>query len=203
MVTLLPDGRLMITVHHPNNEHSDIYYIDKDNERYSELLKHAKPLYTPEEEAQSAPMVSSKEGRRKSAIIALFLTLLLVLGYIIYSILNVHNAPMIKTITVPVNPKQHTVLYEVEGTARVVNIVYTTHNKPITANDLAVPVMTLTGDTGVAQKMYSGDILKIVATDITDSGTLTCRISLDGAERIQVRSQPNEHIVTCFGGLIP
>ncbi|MFC9419921.1 MmpS family transport accessory protein, partial [Bacillus mobilis] len=92
------------------------------------------------------------------------------------------------------------VLYEVEGTAEAVNITYQKSTGMAQQSDLSVPLTRKgTSQRGITFSMNRGDFVYISAQNQGSSGTVTCRISVDGVVVSTVTSRGGYTIATCDG----
>lgn len=93
-----------------------------------------------------------------------------------------------------------TVLYEVEGTAEAVNITYEKPTGIAQQTDLSVPLTKKgTSQRGIILAMDPGDYVYISAQNQGASGTVTCRITVDGVVISTVTSRGGYTIATCKG----
>ena len=96
--------------------------------------------------------------------------------------------------------KTHTVLYEVDGTARSTNVVLQTLSGSTQLNDMAVPLHNASkGTTGVTYQMASGHAVYLSAQNAGGIGTITCRITVDGVVVAQNTSIGGYAIASCSG----
>lgn len=95
-------------------------------------------------------------------------------------------------------PPIRTVLYEVEGTARVVDITIKTATGIKQQSSVTVP-MTTKGKRGMQLTFTSGSFVSIAAQNQGDSGTVTCRITVDGVVVSENTASGAYTIATCDG----
>lgn len=92
------------------------------------------------------------------------------------------------------------VLYEVEGTATTVNITYQTPSGTAQGADKKVPLGNkASGTVGITLAMERGDFVYISAQNQGSSGTVTCRITVDGVVVSKVTSSGAYTIASCSG----
>lgn len=92
------------------------------------------------------------------------------------------------------------VLYEVEGTATSVDITMETPSGTSQGANKKVPLANKeTGKRGISLTMERGDFVYISAQNQGSSGTLTCKISVDGVVIAKVTSSGAYTIASCKG----
>jgi hypothetical protein len=93
-----------------------------------------------------------------------------------------------------------TVVYEVEGTAKVVDITMSTGSGTSQQSNLTVPV-TAKGSSrpGLTVTVNPGGYVSILAQNQGSSGTVTCRITVDGVVVSTVTSSGAYTIASCSG----
>jgi len=92
------------------------------------------------------------------------------------------------------------VLYEVEGTAKGVDMTLQTPSGTSQRNGKAVPVTNkASGRPGILFEMQAGSFLYIAAQNNGASGTISCRITVDGVVVAENFSSGGYAIATCQG----
>lgn len=91
-----------------------------------------------------------------------------------------------------------TVVYEVEGTATTAGITMKTPTGTSQATT-AVPLLNKNGAIGVRATMERGDFAHISAQNKGSSGSITCKITVDGVLISKVTSQGGYTIASCDG----
>lgn len=92
-----------------------------------------------------------------------------------------------------------TVVYEVEGTAKSVDITMESTSGTSQQSNLKVPLSSKSGSRGLTVEMNRGDFVYISAQNQGSSGSVTCRITVDGAVVSTVTSSGGYTIATCSG----
>lgn len=94
------------------------------------------------------------------------------------------------------------VVYEVEGTAAVANITYTTSSGIAQQSSVKVPLTAKGGSQrGITFTMDRGDVVSISSQNRGSSGSLTCRITVDGVVVSTNTSSGAYTIATCSGSV--
>lgn len=92
------------------------------------------------------------------------------------------------------------VLYEVEGTASGTNITLQSATGTVQANDKAVPLASkATGKRGMTYTMPRGHFVYLSAQNTGSSGSITCRITVDGTAVSTNTSSGGYAIASCNG----
>lgn len=91
------------------------------------------------------------------------------------------------------------VVYEVEGTAKSVDITIETPSGTSQQQNLKVPLKSKDGHVGLRFEMERGDFVYIAAQNQGSSGTVTCRITVDGVIVSKVTSSGAYAIASCDG----
>lgn len=92
------------------------------------------------------------------------------------------------------------VLYEVEGTAKGTNLTLESGTGTLQLNGKAVPLANKsTGKRGITATMSRGAFVYISAQNTGDTGTITCRISVDGVVISSNTSSGGYAIASCKG----
>jgi hypothetical protein len=92
------------------------------------------------------------------------------------------------------------VLYEVEGTAKGANLTLEAVTGTVQQNDKAVPLVgKSTGKRGLTFTMPRGHFVYISAQNKGSSGTITCRITVDGVAISTNTSSGGYAIASCTG----
>jgi hypothetical protein len=91
------------------------------------------------------------------------------------------------------------VIYEVEGSARSVNITIETPSGTSQQNDLVVPIVNKAGETGLRSTFTAGDFVYISAQNQGEHGTVTCRITSDGVVISENTASGAYAIASCKG----
>jgi hypothetical protein len=92
------------------------------------------------------------------------------------------------------------VLYEVEGTASVVAVTIEKPSGTEQAN-VSVPLTNKGGTRGLTLKFERGDFVYISAQNQGESGTVTCRITVDGEVLSENTSSGAYSIASCKGSV--
>lgn len=93
-----------------------------------------------------------------------------------------------------------TVLYEVEGTATSVDITYEAASGTAQQSGLKVPLTRKSGTAkGISVTKSAADFVYISAQNQDDSGSVTCKITVDGVVVSTVTSRGAYTIATCSG----
>ncbi|MFB9713986.1 MmpS family transport accessory protein [Arthrobacter methylotrophus] len=93
-----------------------------------------------------------------------------------------------------------TVVYEVEGTAKVVDITMSTASGISQQSNLKVPITAKdSGERGLTVTVNPGAYVSILAQNQGSSGTVTCRITVDGTVVSTVTSSGAYTIASCSG----
>jgi hypothetical protein len=93
-----------------------------------------------------------------------------------------------------------TVLYEVEGTATSVDITFETPSGTSQGSNKKVPLANRdSGKRGISVTMDRGDFVYISAQNQGKTGTVTCKISVDGVLVSKVTSSGAYAIASCDG----
>jgi hypothetical protein len=94
------------------------------------------------------------------------------------------------------------VLYEVEGTAEGASITYSTSSGIAQNSGVKVPLTAKGGSQrGITLTMDRGDFVSISAQNLGSSGSLTCRITVDGVVVSRVTSSGAYAIASCSGSV--
>ncbi|WP_104086303.1 hypothetical protein [Arthrobacter sp. GMC3] len=94
----------------------------------------------------------------------------------------------------------HTVLYEVEGTAKGADLTLETLNGTSQLSGKAVPLANKTsGKRGMTLEMPAGSFVYISAQNTGSSGTISCKITVDGVVVAHNSSSGGYTIATCTG----
>lgn len=97
-------------------------------------------------------------------------------------------------------PTLRTVLYEVEGTATGASLTIATPSGTRQVSDAAVPVTReASGERGLEMTVAPGEFLYISAQNNHDTGTITCRITVDGVVISENSSSGAYAIASCSG----
>ncbi len=91
------------------------------------------------------------------------------------------------------------VVYEVEGTAKSVDITIETPSGTSQQQNLKVPLESKDGHVGLRFEMERGDFVYVAAQNQGSSGTVTCRITVDGVIVSKVTSSGAYAIASCDG----
>jgi hypothetical protein len=92
------------------------------------------------------------------------------------------------------------VLYEVEGSAKGANLTLESATGTVQQNDKAVPLVgKSTGKRGLTFIMPRGNFVYISAQNKGSSGTITCRITVDGVVNSTNTSSGGYAIASCTG----
>lgn len=90
--------------------------------------------------------------------------------------------------------------YEVEGTAKGVNLTLQTPSGTSQLNSKAVPLANKnTGVRGITYEMPAGSFVYLSAQNIGSSGTITCRITVNGVVVAENSSSGGYAIASCSG----
>lgn len=104
--------------------------------------------------------------------------------------------------SVPVRQAASTVLYEVEGSATSVSITVETPTGTSQAKERAVPLTTedsTVGNRGLSFQFKSGAFVYISAQNEGETGTVICRITVDGVVVSENTADGAYAIATCKG----
>lgn len=97
-------------------------------------------------------------------------------------------------------PKE--IKYEVEGTATSVSITMSTPSGTQQVADASVPLRPKSGDgAGLLVKMDSGEFAYLSAQNNGDTGTVVCRITVDGKVIAENQSSGAYVIASCDGSV--
>ena len=95
---------------------------------------------------------------------------------------------------------QREVTYELEGTARVVDITIETPTGTSQQSDVGLPLTNQSGSLGLVMQFSVGDFVYISAQNALDeSTTVTCRILVDGEVISENTASGGFSIATCKG----
>jgi hypothetical protein len=92
------------------------------------------------------------------------------------------------------------VLYEVEGTAATVDIMFAGSTGLMNSQDnLAVPVVSEDGSPGIAVEMIAGQAATLTAQNRGRAGTVVCRITVDGDVLVEKSTTAPFGVTNCYG----
>ena len=94
-------------------------------------------------------------------------------------------------------PRQ--VVMEVTGSAPMASITVRAGDKSTQQSDVDVPVVLESGERGLRYAVEGGEFVYISAQNSTDSGDVTCAITVDGELLVTNTSSGAYVIATCSG----
>lgn len=147
------------------------------------------------------PEVRKRRSTRKAKLIGFVGAGILTLGLIatITSINNGRTANSSSSGSGGYTSSVRTVVYEVEGTAKSVDITMESTSGTSQQSNLKVPLSSKSGSRGLTLEMNRGDFVYISAQNQGSSGSVTCRITVDGVVVSTVTSSGGYTIATCSG----
>ncbi len=145
---------------------------------------------------------SAPRPHRKAKLIGFVGAGILILG-IIVTIVSINNAtPKFSSSSSKsesYTSSLRTVIYEVEGTAKSVDITMESGSGTSQQSNLKVPLSSKGGAKGLTLKVDRGDFVYISAQNQGSSGSVTCRITVDNVVVSTVTSSGGYTIATCSG----
>lgn len=148
----------------------------------------------------AAPDVTGKTGSSFS-----FTSLLVTAGVVLVAVAALasfaadNESPEPRERTTPTAPSTHTVLYEVEGSTDYAAVTMRTPTGTRQINPDIPMTRTDSGERGLEMTVERGESLYLSAQNQRGSGTIVCRISVDGRVISENESSGGHTIASCNG----
>lgn len=148
------------------------------------------------------PPLRRNEGLRQMLMIVGVVVVLGVVAVVVYASTRGGGTPQYTPSSAGADSRgaaSSEVLYEVEGTASSVSITIEAPGGTQQGADKAVPLTTQTGKRGLTFFFEPGSFVYISAQNQDSSGSVTCRITVDGVVIAENTSSGGYTIATCKG----